>query len=395
MNERASQRAGVVSRGSRRLALRRLAAAWGATAWRAADAEPAVAQPLHLPALRRGLNLTHWFEYEQAQSVSPRELLALARMGIDHVRIPVDPVVGGWRPVPGARPGFLPALREAIDSAQGAGLDVVVDLHMTGETKQRIESSAEAETALVALWSELAGEFGNTAPTGVAFELFNEPQYYGQNALRWPAVQRRLLDAVRARAPKHLVLLSGNEGGSFDGLRWMPPLPDPAVAWVYHDYDPYLFTHQGAAWLDPRYTTAGLRRDVRYPASLAATHPSRLTSPHPRAAGEWAEYLAADWGPARLRAHADQAGAFARSRGVRLLCNEFGVIRANVDPASRYRWIADMRRALEANGIGWTLWDYTDIFGITRESAQASRVGERTLDPEAILALGLASAAVR
>jgi hypothetical protein len=38
------------------------------------------------------------------------------------------------------------------------------------------------------------------------------------------------------------------------------------VAYAFHYYDPFLFTHQGAQWLDSRYTTAGLRRGVLYPA---------------------------------------------------------------------------------------------------------------------------------
>ena len=85
--------------------------------------------------------------------------------------------------------------------------------------------------------------------------------------------------------------------------------------------------------------------------------------------------------------------AWARARGVRVFCNEFGVIRQHVDAASRYRCITDVRSALQANGIGWTLWDYSDIFGITAQSAQPGRYGTRTLEPAALLALGLKGSA--
>ena len=92
-------------------------------------------------------------------------------------------------------------------------------------------------------------------------------------------------------------------------------------------------------------------------------------------------------------AEMDRAGRWAREQGVRVLCNEFGCIRAGVDAPSRYRWIHDMRSALEANDIGWTLWDYTDIFGITAQSAQPGQQGRRTLDPQAHGALGLLATA--
>jgi endoglucanase len=161
------------------------------------------------------------------------------------------------------------------------------------------------------------------------------------------------------------------------------------VAYVFHHYEPFLFTHQGAVWQDERYTTAGLRQGLRYPPDAAHDSALPLRKPHPRAAQEMADHLKAGWGPQRLRAEMDRAGRWAREQGVRVLCNEFGCIRAGVDAPSRYRWIHDMRSALEANDIGWTLWDYTDIFGITAQSAQPGQQGRRTLDALAHGALGL------
>lgn len=345
-----------------------------------------------LPKLQRGINLTHWFEYEQGQAVALNELRMLHHLGLDHVRIPVDPVVGGWRAEPGSVLRFLPALRLAIEQALVAGLDVVVDLHLEPATKQYIENNTTAEESLVSLWSQLARVFADLPVARVAFELFNEPQYYGWRASRWPGLQRRLLQALRAHAPRHLVLLSGNEGGSLKGLVRQPLVQDPVVGYVFHYYDPFLFTHQGAHWLDTRYTTAGLYRGVRYPSQYQATAPARLNQPHPRAAKEMAQYLNEDWGPQRIRADIDAAGQYAKSHGVRVFCNEFGAIRANVDVPSRYRWINDVRSALEANDLGWTLWDYTDIFGIAVESTELNKTGMRTLEPDAARALGLKSA---
>lgn len=349
-------------------------------------ATPVAASP---PALRRGINLTHWFEYERGQAVSATEMVVLRQRGMDHVRIPVDPVACGWRMDAAEHVPFLPTLRTALEQALGTGLDVVVDLHLEPADKQRVESQPELERHLLTLWSLLSRELATLPAEHVAFELLNEPQYYGWQASRWPALQQRLLQAVRVNAPRHLVLLSGNEGGSLKGLRALPLVPDAAVAYVFHYYDPFLFTHQGAHWLDTRYTTAGLHNGVRYPSAFQIQRPAALSRPHPRAAREMASYIKEDWGPQRVRKDMDAAGSFARSQDVRLICNEFGAIRANVDVASRYQWMADVRSSLEANGIGWTLWDYADIFGITAQSSQSNRVGNRTIEPDALHALGL------
>lgn len=379
----------------RRRALSQLAGATasvllGSIAATQAHGATITAAPMVHPALRRGINLTHWFEYEQAQAVSLMEMRQLRQLGMDHVRIPIDPATGGWSPRTGGLLQWMAALHSAIEQAIQSDLDVVVDLHLEPAVKKQIEDDTDLESALVTLWDSIGSDLRAFPASRLAFELFNEPQYYGWSARRWPDLQRRLLQSLRNQVPSHLVLLSGNEGGSLKGLRALPLVDDdPAVAYVFHYYAPFLFTHQGAQWLDSRYTTAGLRRGVLYPAQYQIKVPAQLLRPHPRAAKEMDQYLDDEWGPRRVRSDMDVAGRFAKEHNIRLVCNEFGVIRANVDVASRYRWIADVRSALEANEIGWTLWDYTDIFGITTQSAQPNRVGSRNIETPAIQALGL------
>lgn len=376
----------------------------GAAAWAAggclrplaaAAAPSAAAAGEGLPGLQRGLNLSHWFEYERGQGLTAAEFRALKAMGLDHVRIPVDPVVGGWSPLFGGRLGFLDELVAAVETGVQAGLEVVVDLHLEPSDKTRIEGRPASEDALVRLWEQMARALSPLPQRQLALELYNEPQFYGHLASRWPRLQRRLLAAVRQQAPQHLVLLTGASGGGFEGLNQllaqggMAQGPAGPLAYVFHFYEPYLFTHQGAVWQDERYTTAGLRHGLRYPPEPVHDSALPLRKPHPRAAAEMAAHLAAGWGPQKMRAEMARAGDWARQQGVRLLCNEFGCIRAQVDPASRYRWMRDVREALEQQGIGWTLWDYTDIFGITAQSAQLGQAGRRTLDEPAWAALGL------
>ena len=164
-------------------------------------------------------------------------------------------------------------------------------------------------------------------------------------------------------------------------------MPDAAVIYVFHYYSPYLFTHQGAHWMETRYTTAGLHQGVRYPSALQAGRPLQLSRQHPRAAAELAAYVADGWNQQRIEQELAQAAQWARSHGVRLVCNEFGVLRAAAEPDSRYRWIGDVRLSLESHGIGWAVWDYTDIFGLTAQSNQLGLRGQRQLEPAALEAL--------
>jgi hypothetical protein len=48
-------------------------------------------------------------------------------------------------------------------------------------------------------------------------------------------------------------------------------------------------------------------------------------------------------------------------------------------------WIRDVRTALEADGIGWAMWDYRGGFGVVwKEDGQAAKVDEKVVE-----ALGL------
>jgi endoglucanase len=347
-------------------------------------------------SLQRGINLSRWLEASGGPPVTAQELRSLHAAGFDHVRLPVDPVALGWSPQRGPRLSGLARLRGAVDAALEARLDVIVDLHPDPSTKQAIEADAQWSDGYVAMWRALAGEFKRKPTRRVVFELFNEPGYYGiGGGYRWSRYQQRLVGAVREVVPAHALIVSGRKGGSLDGLIELEPLDDPNLIYSFHYYLPYIFTHQGASWMQgDRWTTAGHWRGVRYPARQA-----RLQLPRSdgrvaagRASDELAEYFENGWNRRRIAAQWQPLAAWARKHGVRVHCGEFGAIRDGVEPASRYAWIGDVRALAERNGWGWSLWNYADDFGIASGSNTEGRErGE--LEAPALRALGLAGAA--
>lgn len=327
------------------------------------------------PILQRGVNLSHWLQYGGRQSVSATDMDMLRRAGFDHVRLPVDPARLGWRP---ERPGDIPEaarLRGAIALAVNAGLDVILDVHPDEAFKRALENDDWLEPAFMALWQELARQTTDFPTDKLAFELLNEPQYYGHHGKFWWRLQSRLVKVLHAAAPGRLLLLSGPEGSSVEALIQGPPPVTDAV-YVFHFYQPYIFTHQGAEWMADAHTAAASMHDLPYPAARVAEMPQG------RAAAEVARYRSDNWNADRIRHAVAPVAAWGRSHGVRVMCTEFGVLRSHVDAASRYGWITDARRAFEQLGMGWTVWDYSDVFGIA--SGQPRR-----LDDGAPQALGL------
>lgn len=348
----------------------------------------AVAQAL---PLRRGVALSRWFEASAGAPVSAAELRALRAAGFDHVRIPVDPVSLGWSPQRG--PTLDDArLRAAIDAALAAGLDAIVDLHPREQTKQAIERGGEWADGYVALWKALATKWKALPAQRVAFELYNEPGFYGwTGGLAWSRYQQRLVAAVRGVDRERVLIVSGRKGGSLEGLVELAPLEDDKLVYSFHYYLPYVFTHQGASWMrGDEWTTAGHWRSVRYPAKAAQ---ARL--PHTdggvgrdRARAEIADYFRDGWDRERIAAQWKPLREWAARHKVRVHCGEFGTIREGVDPASRYRWIGDVRALAEAEGWGWSVWNYADDFGLTGNS-NTSGAPRGALEPAALRALGL------
>ncbi len=95
-------------------------------------------------------------------------------------------------------------------------------------------------------------------------------------------------------------------------------------------------------------------------------------------------YGADGWSSEAIAGRIAFAVAWARERHVPLICNEFGAYRETADPASRARWISDVRSALETNHIGWAMWDYRGNFGIVTRTDT-----EITPDGAILKALGL------
>jgi endoglucanase len=385
-------------------------AALGAIPGLFADSRQVNAERSQSASFRRGVSLSSWFANSPRQPLFERDFAQIASAGFDHVRLPIDPELIGYRLVrsPGM-PDSNPVLSrwvevdKAIELAVRHGLSVIVDLHPEDKFQARLESEPQVANNLVACAKRAAQRYKALPPDRFAFEALNEPQFY-----RAPAAYRlladRLVAAVRSVLPQHSILVGGPRGNSLEGLLALSPLNDPNLIYTFHFYRPFIVTHQG---INVGFETSEVPRfhGVPYPASRldpAVDYAPGALNPA-RARREIRAYRDQDWGSKRIRALLQLAADWATANGgVRLMCTEFGVYRPFIDPDSRYRWIRDVRRALEELGIGWTVWDYADVFGITEAVGLTAsnpvdrsvtlvdpEHGEHRLEPKALVALGL------
>ncbi len=195
-------------------------------------------------------------------------------------------------------------------------------------------------------------------------------------------MRRAWPQAIRQVAPLHTIIASGANNSDIPDLLALEPLADGNVIYNFHFYEPHDFTHQGANWGEPwwKYT-----HSIPYPPTESSMQEALKEVPDAVDRYQLENYFLDGWDAHHIRLLIDEAAAWGREKNVPLICNEFGAYREYSDPNSRANWIHDVRTALEADGIGWAMWDYRGGFGVvTKEDGKPAQV-----DDLVVKALGL------
>jgi aryl-phospho-beta-D-glucosidase BglC (GH1 family) len=265
-------------------------------------------------------------------------------------------------------------VQEALDNH----LEVLLCVFPDDEYKHNLSSDRGVDD-FVQLWRILASHFASSDPARVFFELMNEPEV--QDPYRWMGIQARVIESIRQIDADHTIVATAANYSSLPDLLQLEPVRDPNVIYNFHFYEPYQFTHQGASWGADDWI---FYKNIPYPASPATLAGQMKNVPGDRARYDLYLYGATGWNSEAIAGRIAFAAAWARERHVPLICDEFGAYRETAEPASRSRWIGDVRSALEANHIGWAMWDYRGNFGVV------TRTGSEITPDDAVLkALGL------
>jgi endoglucanase len=322
--------------------------------------------PAHVAAKKflRGVNLANYLEAPLGQDwgghYGEADFPLIRGEGFDHVRIPV-----GWQNYAGPAPDFkLPeSIFKRVDAltapALKNGLAVMINVHhFDAFTK---DPKAQKEKFL-AIWRQVAEHYAG-APETVAFELLNEPKDAATTVVMNP-IYAEAITRIRKSNPKRTIFLGPgkwNQSSELVNLR----LPDDRNLIVtVHCYDLFFFTHQGATWAGPE---AKAMVGVRFPGPPK----EQLVVPADVKLAGWAKdflkrynTLPGDENPCSakaIRKPLHVAGEWSKTYGRPVHIGEFGCF-TKADPESRARWHQAFREALDAEQLGWCLWDWTAGF---------------------------------
>ncbi|HRE46130.1 MAG TPA: cellulase family glycosylhydrolase [Aggregatilineales bacterium] len=324
--------------------------------------------------LAKGVNLPFWFwmgpaEAKQLETrFTDEEFAALRAMGLTHVRLPIDwSFIADESAVDLLHADHLAALDRAIERLFAADLAVIIDLHavptpQAGQYSGALENDPKFLATFKRFWLSFAKHLSRFDPERLFLAAMNEPTFQ-QDPSRWAAMQPEIVATLREGAPDHTLIATGALWSSLETLLRLTPLADPNVIYEFHFYDPFAFTHQGATWIGENPVTR--LREVPFPPNeTAMTRLYNRKRNDPDALRAAQAYAEENWTPERITKRLAEAGAWAKKYGVRVICTEFGVYSEYAPPQDRANWHGAVVKALEGQGIGWTMWEYDRSFGL-------------------------------
>jgi len=319
--------------------------------------------------LYRGINLGGYLsqcvhtEDHYRSFISEDDIRQIKEWGFDHIRLPIDYVVletdEGIK-----RPEGYQYVSNVVSWCQKYQLDVVLDLHKAygydfnnagNIEKNNLFFQHELQQRFIRLWESIAHEYGKFSH--VAFELLNEV-VEEQNTSSWNNLIRQTVKAIRSIAKENPIIYGGICWNSASTLKYLEPPQDDNTIFTFHFYEPLLFTHQKAYWVEK----IDKEKDIFYPESMAyyKWHSADLGIQGSAVLNSKSRTM----GPEFIREMVMEAVKAAENAGVPLYCGEFGVIdQAPVEDA--LRWFKDVYKVFREFSIGCAVWTFKKMdFGL-------------------------------
>jgi endoglucanase len=322
--------------------------------------------------INRGINLSHWLSQDfgwapREEYLKPDDLADLARLGFDHVRLPIDEKEL-WQPNGKPNEAEFERLLSGIGWSRDAGLRVIVDLHTVQSHHFNAINDGRVNTLwadegvqryFLDLWRELSTRLSHLPVSEVAYEFLNEP--VADDPEDWNNLVLKAHALLRELEPNRVLVLGPNRWQQAENMPLLAvPSGDPNIILSVHNYAPLLFTHYRAYWTSfPHF-----QGSVRYPGPVTtADELAALRKDGSDQLRAETSDAADDWGPERLRRLFEPAIERAREAGLQLHCGEFGCL-PTVSRADRLAYYRDITAVMRKAGMAWAAWEWKGDFGI-------------------------------
>lgn len=309
----------------------------------------------------KGINLPGWLEYSRFNTLryGKRDFENIKSLGVEVIRIPV------WFDIWADKDnGYkvdqecFAVLDNAIEWCRQLGMYLIIDFHNDSGGGTKTDQKVDRE--LLAIWPQIAARCKDKGDH-ILYEVMNEPHFFSGNLqadlTKWGKIQGSVIEAIRSVDKAHYIIVGGGDSNSIESMLKLPDYSDKKLIYNFHDYSPFLFTHQGASWTN-------LKRIKNVPFPYAKDKMPALP-PNATDAEKWElanyEKMSSE---KELSEQLDRAVEFANKRKAPLMCNEYGVYMNYANPAERAAWYKLKCAWMDQRKIARISWDYTQEFGL-------------------------------
>ncbi|SDQ01792.1 endoglucanase [Mucilaginibacter sp. OK268] len=286
------------------------------------------------------------------EGLKKNDLELLKKLGFKSIRLPVAFSWFQEQHIPDEE--VYKRIDQVVKQCHDYGFKLVIDYHYgkLNDTNYLVETPI-----IINQWLKIVKRYTHTSADDVFFELYNEPPRIDPKV--WKDAAYNIVTAIRKVDKRHTLIIGASNYNSIYELSRFVRLADENIIYTFHFYEPFFFTHQGAAWVGDQVATTG----VSFPYNA-----ENFPALNPKAKGTDGELnynkYNKDGNERSINDKLQIAKDWANKYNVPILCGEYGVYNKYADLDSRCRYIKVMRVALKRLNIPGMLWDYSGSFSL-------------------------------
>lgn len=316
----------------------------------------------------KGINLGGWLSQcdhtkERHETfITEDNIREISSWGVDHVRVPVDYYIFRDENGNALEDGFF-LVDNCISWCKKYNLNMVLDLHKTAgyifdEEEIPFFFEKDLQDKFVDLWREFAERYSKYNDM-LCFELLNEVVDEDLSET-WNDIADRAIKAIREVSKDIRIIIGGAKHNAAFCVKNLRAPVDKNMVFTFHCYEPILFTHQSAHWVEGMPLDYSIGFPIEY--GVARSETEKYLGSENQRIYQIMESSAID--REFFKKFFAEAVIIAEKYDIPLYCGEYGVIdRAPAD--ATLKWYEEINAAFCELNIARCAWTYKEMdFGI-------------------------------